>query len=76
MTATTDIILSDRQHAIMAYIPAYIKRHGYPPTIREIGKACGISSTSVVVYNLNRLTEDGLIERVPVVSRGIRVVEL
>jgi repressor LexA len=68
--------LSLRQKKIMAFIEHFITRHGYPPTIREIGEAVGIASTSVVNYNLNKLVERGLIERSPDVSRGLRLVSM
>ena len=55
--------LSKRQKAILVYIEKYVDRHGYPPTIREIGAACDIPSTSVVNYNLNRLEREGLLVR-------------
>jgi repressor LexA len=66
--------LSKRQKKILGFIESFISRHGYPPTIREIGEAVGIASTSVVNYNLNKLVERGLIERAPEVSRGLRLV--
>jgi repressor LexA len=65
--------LSDRQRRIMLFIREYLEAHNYPPTIREIGQAVGISSTSVVKYNLERLVEKGLIERSGEVSRGLRL---
>jgi repressor LexA len=65
--------LSDRQRRIMIFIREYLEEHNYPPTIREIGQAVGISSTSVVKYNLERLVEKGLIERSGEVSRGLRL---
>jgi repressor LexA len=65
--------LSDRQKRIMAFIGEYLEIHNYPPTIREIGQAVGISSTSVVKYNLERLEEKGLIERSEEVSRGLKL---
>jgi repressor LexA len=65
--------LSDRQRRIMAFIREYLEAHNYPPTIREIGQAVGISSTSVVKYNLERLQEKGLIERSEEVSRGLKL---
>jgi repressor LexA len=49
--------------------------HGRPPTIREIGKAVGINSTSVVNYNLGKLEEKGYLDRDPDVSRGLRLTE-
>lgn len=65
--------LSDRQVHILEFIRAYLEEHNYPPTIREIGKAVGIPSTSVVKYNLERLQEKGYIERSGEVSRGLRL---
>ncbi len=66
--------LSDRQVRILEFIRAYLDEHNYPPTIREIGKAVGIPSTSVVKYNLERLQDKGLIERSEDVSRGLRLI--
>lgn len=63
--------LSVRQEKILSYLGRFIGEKGYPPSIREIGKACGISSTSVVKYNLNILQRGGHIRRDPEVSRGI-----
>jgi repressor LexA len=68
--------LSDRQKNILSYIWHYIQDSGRPPTIREIGAAVSISSTSVVNYNLTRLKERGLLERDAEVSRGLRLTEL
>ncbi len=66
--------LSQRQRAILTFIRQWSDEHGYPPTIREIGEAVGINSTSVVNYNLNKLVKEGFITRSKDVSRGIRVV--
>ena len=66
--------LSTRQEAILGFINEFLQENGYPPTIRDIGKAVGISSTSVVNYNLNILERDGHIARDPEVSRGLRLV--
>ena len=63
--------LSDRQKAMLRYIARFVEEHNYPPTIRQIGKACDISSTSVVKYNLTKLESDGLILRDAEVSRGL-----
>ena len=64
--------LSDRQQRILDYVQEYWVEHGYSPAIREIGGACDISSTSVVVYHLNRLTLLGYLTRRPdYVARGI-----
>jgi repressor LexA len=64
---------SDRQQRILDYIESYVGGHGFPPSIREIGDKVGISSTSVVNYHLNKLTEKGLLEREGRVSRGLKL---
>lgn len=65
--------LTDRQQAILTFIRDFSAKTRYPPTIREIGKSVGISSTSVVNYNLNVLEKQGHILRDKTVSRGIRL---
>lgn len=67
--------LSERQRRILDFIESFIRENGYPPTIREIGEAVNIGSTSVVNYNLNKLVKAGFIERSPDVSRGLRLVD-
>jgi repressor LexA len=67
--------LSERQRRMMEFIEKFSRDNGYPPSIREIGKAVGISSTSVVNYNLNRLVDEGFLDRDQNVSRGIRLTE-
>lgn len=66
--------LSERQRNILRFMERYVKQTGYPPTIREIGEATGINSTSVVNYNLNKLVEAGYLQRSDRVSRGLRLV--
>lgn len=68
--------LSDRQQQMLAFITRFTKEKGRPPTIREIGSAVKISSTSVVNYNLNILQREGLILREKEVSRGLRLARL
>lgn len=65
--------LSERQRHMLDFIDKFTTDTGYPPSIREIGKAVGITSTSVVNYNLNRLVEGGYLDRDQNVSRGIRL---
>ena len=65
--------LSDRQKNILKYIEAYVDERGYPPSIREIGDRVGISSTSVVDYNLRVLERDGYLRRDREVSRGLEL---
>jgi repressor LexA len=67
--------LSDRQRNILRFMETYVEAHGYPPTIREIGNATGINSTSVVNYNLNKLVTGGYLTRTGRASRGIRLVK-
>jgi repressor LexA len=66
--------LSGRQRQVLEFIRSFIDEHGYPPTIRDIQKGCGISSTSVVDYNLNVLEKRGLLDRDGRVSRGLELV--
>jgi SOS-response transcriptional repressor LexA len=55
--------LSEKQQAILEFLETFIAEHDYPPSIRDIQTGCGISSTSVVDYNLKRLEERGHIRR-------------
>jgi len=66
--------LSERQRKIVRFMEQYHERFGYPPTIREIGDATDIRSTSVVNYNLNKLVSAGYLQRSDKVSRGLRLV--
>lgn len=66
--------LSKRQQNIMKFMHHYMEDQGYPPTIREIGEACDINSTSVVNYNLNKLVSAGYLERTKQVSRGLQII--
>jgi repressor LexA len=66
--------LSKRQKRILEFIREYLDEHRFPPTIREIGQTVGISSTSVVKYNLDALERRGYIERDREISRGLRLV--
>lgn len=67
--------LSDRQREMLVFIGKFTQEKGYPPTIRQIGEAVSISSTSVVNYNLNKLEKDGYLTRDLKVSRGVRLVD-
>lgn len=67
------ITLSDRQKKILQFIVAFFNENNFPPTIREIGERVGISSTSVVNYNLTKLEELNLINRRKEVSRGLNI---
>ncbi|HSR32255.1 MAG TPA: transcriptional repressor LexA [Anaerolineae bacterium] len=67
--------LSERQKRMLDFIRRFIAENQFPPTIREIGENVGISSTSVVKYNLDVLERKSMIERNPDISRGIRLAE-
>lgn len=56
---------------VIKFVDTFWKEYFRPPSIREIGKACGISSTSVVSYVLHRLTRDGKYFIYENVARGI-----
>lgn len=66
--------LSEKQRDILQFLERFISEHDYPPSIRDIQQGCGISSTSVVDYNLKRLEEKGLIRRDREVSRAIELL--
>jgi repressor LexA len=66
--------LSQRQQAILDFIGNFLDANDYPPTIRDIQQELGISSTSVVDYNLKVLEERDYIRRNRNISRGIEVV--
>jgi len=65
------VSLSERQRKILNFIVGFTEEHDFPPTIREIGETVGISSTSVVNYNLTKLEEMELLTREREVSRGL-----
>ena len=63
--------LSSKQEHILNFINDFLRDKGYPPSVRDIAVGCGISSTSVVAYNLNKLESAGYIRRHSGISRGI-----
>lgn len=65
--------LSDKQERMLAFIEEFIDEHDYPPTVRDIQFGCDLSSTSVVKYNLDRLSEGGYLNRDSEVSRGLAI---
>ena len=64
-----------RRQQILNFIQEFIQDNGLPPTVRDIQKACNISSTSVVDYNLRLLDRDGYLNRRPEVARGIELLD-
>ena len=67
-------ILTKRQQEILDFIESFLQQHGYPPTLREIGNAFGISSTNGVRVNLAALEKKKYIIRRPWLSRGIELI--
>ncbi|AVX20645.1 MULTISPECIES: transcriptional repressor LexA [Carboxydocella] len=67
--------LNAKQQAVLDFIKQEIKRKGYPPSVREIGKAVGFSSSSTVHNYLNQLEKLGYIRRDPALPRAIVVNE-
>ena len=66
--------IGERHQKILDFIASYQREHKHPPSIREIGEHCKISSTSVVNYYLDQLEKEGLLERDRKISRGMRLV--
>lgn len=66
--------LSARQRNILEFIRNYLRERDYPPSIREIQIGCGISSTSVVDYNLRALERLGHLRRDRDISRAIELL--
>ncbi|WP_077615884.1 transcriptional repressor LexA [Caenibacillus caldisaponilyticus] len=67
--------LSKRQQAIIDFIKKEVKTKGYPPSVREIGDAVGLASSSTVHGHLNRLEKKGYIRRDPTKPRAIEVLD-
>jgi repressor LexA len=67
--------LTSRQREILEYLRFRQKIRSYPPTVREIGEAVGLSSSSTVQNHLNTLERKGYIRRDPTKSRTIEVVD-
>jgi len=66
--------LSPRQQQVLDFISRHIVSHGYPPTLREIGRAMGIKSTNAVTDHLRALERKGAIVRDRSRSRSITIV--
>ncbi|WP_096199535.1 transcriptional repressor LexA [Bacillus sp. FJAT-45350] len=66
--------LSKRQQEILDYIKTEVRSKGYPPSVREIGEAVGLASSSTVHGHLSRLEKKGLIRRDPTKPRAIEVL--
>jgi repressor LexA len=67
--------LTKRQQEIFAFIKQYSATHGYPPTVRDIGKAVGLASSSTVHAHLANLEKAGLLRRDPTKPRAIELLD-
>ncbi|KKI91952.1 XRE family transcriptional regulator [Bacillus sp. SA1-12] len=67
--------LSKRQQDILSFIKDEVQKKGYPPSVREIGEAVGLASSSTVHGHLARLESKGLIRRDPTKPRAIEILE-
>jgi len=67
-------MLTERQQEIWQFLVDYVSRHGYPPTVREIGEAVGLASPSTVHAHLANLERAGLIKRDPTKPRALELV--
>jgi repressor LexA len=68
-------VLTERQRQILDFLTSYVERHGYPPTVREIGEAVGLASPSTVHAHLANLERAGLIKRDPTKPRALELVD-
>jgi repressor LexA len=66
--------LTGRQREIWGFLVEYVDRHGYPPTVREIGEAVGLASPSTVHAHLANLERAGLLRRDPTKPRALELV--
>jgi repressor LexA len=67
-------LLTARQQEIWQFLVDYVDRHGYPPTVREIGEAVGLASPSTVHAHLANLERAGLLRRDPTKPRALDLI--
>jgi repressor LexA len=67
--------LTKRQQEIFDFIKKYSAKYGYPPTVRDIGKAVGLASSSTVHAHLSNLEKVGLLRRDPTKPRAIELLD-
>jgi repressor LexA len=67
-------VLTDRQQEIWDFLVDYVDRHGYPPTVREIGQSVGLASPSTVHAHLANLERAGLLRRDPTKPRALELI--
>jgi repressor LexA len=69
-----DLKMTKRQQEIFHFIKRYASKYGYPPTVREIGKAVGLASSSTVHAHLANLEKYGVLRRDPTKPRAIELL--
>src|SRR5918992_3208698 len=69
-----ELNLTKRQQEIFDFIKRYAGEHGYPPTVRDIGKAIGLTSSSTVHTHLSNLEKIGLVRRDPSKPRALELL--
>jgi repressor LexA len=69
-----DLNLTKRQQEIFDFVKRYVGEHGYPPTVRDIGKAIGLTSSSTVHAHLANLEKLGVVKRDPTKPRALEVL--
>lgn len=67
--------ISNRQQSILNFIKNEVREKGYPPSVREIGEAVGLASSSTVHGHLERLEKKGMIRRDPTKPRAIEILD-
>ena len=67
-------MLTGRQQQIWTFLTDYVGRHGYPPTVREIGEAVGLASPSTVHAHLANLERAGYLKRDPAKPRALELL--
>jgi repressor LexA len=67
-------VLTERQREIWDFLVEYVDRHGYPPTVREIGEKVGLASPSTVHAHLANLERAGFLRRDPTKPRALELV--
>jgi len=70
-----DLKLTKRQQEIFDFIKRYSAEHGYPPTVRDIGKAIGLTSSSTVHAHLANLEKAGMLRRDPTKPRALEILD-
>jgi repressor LexA len=70
-----ELKLTKRQQEIFDFIKRYSARHGYPPTVRDIGKAIGLTSSSTVHAHLANLEKQGVLRRDPTKPRAMEILD-